>query len=135
MSNPVINGIHHITLCASGARHDVENSGMQERFGQSFVRFRHPSGLLMEVIEDRNDGRAGWTTAEITPDVAARGFHGPVLSVREIAEQERFFIDALGFRKTGTDGAYHRYEVGSGGAAKTLVLYHEPYRASGSWGF
>jgi glyoxalase family protein len=216
MSNPVINGIHHITLCASGAqedvdfltqvlglrlikqtvlfdgryahyhfyyananaeigsvlttfpyrrvpgrpgtgqisstaftvpkgslpfwtdhlkRHDVENSGMQERFGQSFVRFRHPSGLLMEVIEDRNDGRAGWTTAEITPDVAARGFHGPVLSVREIAEQERFFIDALGFRKTGTDGAYHRYEVGSGGAAKTLVLYHEPDRPAGSWGF
>jgi glyoxalase family protein len=216
MSNPVINGIHHITLCASGAqedidfltqvlglrlikqtvlfdgryahyhlyyananaevgsvlttfpyrrvpgrpgsgqisstaftvpkgslpfwtdhlkRHNVENAGVQERFGQSFIRFRHPSGLLMEVIEDRDDARAGWTTAEITPDVAARGFHSPVLSVREIAEQERFFIDALGFRKTGTDGAYHRYEVGSGGAAKTLVLYHEPDRPAGSWGF
>jgi len=216
MSNPVIRGIHHITLCASGAqedvdflsqvlglrlikqtvlfdgryahyhlyyananaeigsvlttfpyrripgrpgtgqisataytvptgslpfwtdhltRHNVDHSGIQERFGQSFIRFRHPSGLFMEVIEDRDDTRAGWTTKEISADVAARGFHGPVLSVREIVEQERFFVDALGFRKTGTDGAYHRFEVGSGGAAKTLVLYHEPDRPAGSWGF
>jgi len=165
MSNPVIRGIHHITLCASGAqedvdflsqvlglrlikqtvlfdgryahyhlyyananaeigsvlttfpyrripgrpgtgqisataytvpkgslpfwtdhltRHNVDHSGIQERFGQSFIRFRHPSGLFMEVIEDRDDTRAGWTTKEISADVAARGFHGPVLSVREI---------------------------------------------------
>ncbi len=116
-------------------RHAVEHSGIQERFGQRFIRFRHPSGLLMEVIEDAHDTRTGWTTSEISSDVAARGFHGPVLSVRETAEQERFFTDALGFRKTGTDGAYHRFEIGSGGAAKTLVLYHEPYRAGGSWGF
>jgi glyoxalase family protein len=216
MSNPVIKGIHHITLCASGAqedvdfltqvlglrlikqtvlfdgryahyhlyyananaevgsvlttfpykrvsgrpgsgqisstafavpkgsmsfwighlnRHHVEHGGVQERFGQSFIRLRHPSGLLMDVIEDAHDTRAGWTTDEISADVAARGFHGPVLSVREVAEQERFFVDALGFRRTGTDGAYHRFEVGEGGAARTLVLYHEPDRLAGSWGF
>jgi glyoxalase family protein len=216
MSNPIINGLHHITLCASGAqedidfltkvlglrlikqtvlfdgryahyhlyyananadigsvvttfpyrrvpgrpgsgqisstvftvpkgslsfwtdhlnRHAVEHSGTRERFGQPFIRFRHPSGLLMEVIEDAGDTRSGWTTDDISADVAVRGFHGPVLSVRETAEQERFFIDALGFRKTGTDGAYHRFEIGSGGAAKTLVLHHEPDRPSGSWGF
>jgi glyoxalase family protein len=216
MSNPVIRGIHHITLCASGAqedvdfltqvfglrlikqtvlfdgryahyhlyyananaeagsvmttfpykriqgrpgsgqisataytvpkgslpfwtdhlnRHSVEQSGVQERFGQSFIRFRHPSGLLMEVIEDANDTRAGWITNEISQDVAARGFHGPVLSVRDTAEQERFFNEALGFRKTGVDGSYSRYEIGEGGAAKTLVLVHEPDRAPGSWTF
>src|SRR5438046_5090624 len=216
MSNPVIYGLHHITLCASGAQedvdfitqvlglrlikqtvlfdgryahyhlyyananaevgsvlttfpyrrvpgrpgsgqisatayavskgtmpfwkehlnwHEIENSGIQERFGQQFIRFTHPSGLLLEVIEDPNDTRAGWTTDEISSDVSARGFHGPVLSVREIAEQERFFIEALGFRKTGVDGPYHRFEVGNGGAAKTLVLLHEPNRRAGSWGF
>src|SRR5437773_5014633 len=79
-------------------RHAVEHGGIQERFGQSFIRFRHPSGLLMEVIEDANDPRAGWTTDEIGADTAARGFHGPVLSVRETAEQERSVVDALGFR-------------------------------------
>ena len=113
-------------------RHKVEHSGILERFGQSFIRFKHPSGLLMEVIEDPADKRTGWTTDQISGDVSLGGFHGPVLSVREIPEQERFFIEALGFRKTGAEGAYHRFEVGDGGAAKTLVLYHEPDRAAGA---
>src|SRR5690606_4588053 len=50
-------------------------------------------------------------------------------------EQERFLIDALGFRKTGVDGAFHRFEVAEGGTARTVVLLHEPERAAGSWGF
>lgn len=116
-------------------RHHVPHSPVAERFGQAFVRFSHPSGLQFEVIEDGADQRKGWTTDEVTSDVAMRGFHGPVLSVREIAEQERFMVEALGFRKTGEDGAYHRFEVGTGGAAKTVVLLHEPDRPSGSWGF
>jgi glyoxalase family protein len=116
-------------------RHNVKNGGTQERFGQTFVRFEHPSGLQVEVIEDAADKRKGWTTPEITPDVSMRGFHGPVMSVREIPEQERFYVEALGFRKTGVDGPYHRFEVGNGGAAKTLILVHEPDRPAGSWGF
>jgi len=116
-------------------RHHVEHNGIQERFGEKYIRFRHPSGLLFEIIEDANDTRTGWTTDEISSDVALRGFHGPVLSVQHTAEQERFFVDALGFRKTGTDGPYHRFEVHTGGAAKTLVLHHEPDRAPGGWGF
>ena len=116
-------------------QHHVEHGGIQERFGQSYIRMRHPSGLLLEVLEDANDTRTGWTTNEISSDVAARGFHGPVLSVREVAEQERFLVDALGFRKTGTDGPYHRFEIDTGGAAKTITLHHEPDRAAGSWSF
>src|SRR5277367_2524032 len=100
-------------------RHKVKHTGIEERFGQSFIRLNHPSGLQLEVIEDSADNRKGWTTKEISSDVTTRGFHGAVLSVREITETERFFIDALGFRKTGEEGPYHRFEVGAGGAAKT----------------
>ena len=116
-------------------RHNVKNGGIQERFGQKFIRFNHPSGIQLEVLEDSVDNRKNWTTKEVSGDVATRGFHGPVLSVREIAETERFFVDALGFRKTGQEGAYHRFEIGEGGAAKTVTLLHEPDRPSGSWIF
>jgi glyoxalase family protein len=116
-------------------RHKTPHGGVQERFGQAYIRLSHPSGLQLDVIEDSTDQRHGWTTDEISKDVTTRGFHGPVLSVREVAETERFFVDALGFKKTGTDGAYHRFEVGSGGAAKTVTLVHEPDRPSGSWTF
>lgn len=116
-------------------RHKVKHTGIQERFGQKFIRFNHPSGIQLEVIEDNADKRTGWTTQEVSADVTTHGFHGPVLSVREVAETERFFVDALGFRKTGTEGAYHRFEVGEGGAARTVTLVHEPDRPAGSWTF
>ena len=116
-------------------RHNVEQSPVSERFGQSFIRFKHPADLSFEVIEDQNDARTGWTTPEISAGEAVRGFHGAVLSVREVGETERFFVDALGFKKTGVDGAYHRFETGTGGANKTVTLVHEPERPSGSWTF
>ena len=116
-------------------RHDITHTGIQERFGQSFIRLNHPSGIQVEVLEDDNDHRNGWTTDQISSDVTTRGFHDAVVSVREVAETERFFVDALGFRKTGQDGAYHRFEVGIGGPAKTVILQHEPDRPAGSWTF
>lgn len=116
-------------------RHKIKHSGIQERFGQKFIRFNHPSGLQLEVLEDSTDERKPWTVGEVNNEVATHGFHGPVLSVRETAETERFFVDALGFKKTGVDGAYIRLELDGGGANKTIVLLHEPERPSGSWGF
>ena len=58
-----------------------------------------------------------------------------MLSIRELGEQERFLTDALGFRKSGSDGRYHRFEVGGGGPVRTIILHHEPDRNQGSWGF
>jgi glyoxalase family protein len=117
------------------SRHGIDHGPIQERFGQRFIRFNHPAGLAFEVLEDDDDNRVGWTTPEIGPGEAVRGFYGTVLSVRDVSEQEKFLIEALGFRKTGNDGAYHRFEIGSGGANKTLILLHEPDRAPGSWTF
>jgi glyoxalase family protein len=116
-------------------RHKVEQGPIEERFGQRFIRFTHPAGLAFEVMEDKDDKRVGWTTPEIAEGEAVRGFHGTVLSVRHVDEQERFLIEALGFRKTGVDGPYHRFEIGDGGANKTLILVHEPDRLPGSWTF
>jgi glyoxalase family protein len=116
-------------------RHKVEHSGVQERFGTKYIRFRHPAGLLFEVVEDAKDTRKPWTTKEISADVATHGFLGAVLSVRDVRDQESFFTDALGFKKVGVDGPYHRFEVAGGGAGKTIDLHHEPDRLPGSWGF
>jgi glyoxalase family protein len=116
-------------------RHKVEHSGVQERFGAKFLRFRHPAGLLFEVVENATDTRNPWTTKEVSKDVATRGFLGAVLSVRDVRDQESFFVEALGFRKVGVDGPYHRFEIADGGPSKTLDLHHEPDRLPGSWGF
>ena len=116
-------------------RHKIQHAGIQERFGQRLIRFQHPAGLSFEVLEEANDNRQGWTTKEIGKSEAVRGFFGTVLSMREVAESERFFTEALGFRKTGVEGAFHRFEVGSGGPGRTLILHRQPDRPAGSWTF
>jgi glyoxalase family protein len=115
-------------------RHRLEHSGIQERFGRSFVRVRHPAGLLFEVMEEPADTRNGWTTTQVSGDVATRGFFGAVLSVRDVRDQEQFFTEALGFTKVGIDGPYHRFQAGDG-VGGIIDLHHEPDRAPGSWGF
>lgn len=57
-------------------RHRVVHRGIHERFGQKFIHFEHPAGLTLEVIEDPNEKREGWTTNQVRPDEAVRGFHG-----------------------------------------------------------
>lgn len=116
-------------------RHAVDHTGIQERFGTSYIRVRHPAGLLLEVVEQRDDDRRPWTTRDIGVDAATRGFSGVVLSVRDVCEQEAFFVEALGLVKVGVDGCCHRFEIPGGGPARTVDLLHEPERAPGSWGF
>lgn len=116
-------------------KHKAEHSGVQERFGRKYLRVRHPAGLLFEVIEDSSDKRNPWTTKEVGKDVATHGFFGAVLSVRDVRDQESFFVDALGFKKVGVDGPYHRFEVPGTGTGRYVDLHHEPDRAPGSWGF
>jgi glyoxalase family protein len=106
-----------------------------ELFGEKMVRFHHPSGLGMAVVENADDKRKGWTTPEIAKDSATHGFYGTMLSVREVGETERFFVDALGFKRTGVEGNHHKLEVAGGGPNKTVILVHEPDKPAGSWTF
>jgi glyoxalase family protein len=116
-------------------RHHAVHSGVQERFGRRYIRVRHPAGTLFEMVEDGGDTRRAWTTPEIGADVAATGFFGAVLSVRDLEVQEQFFVEALGFRTIGSDGPYRRLIVGEGRARQVIDLLHEPAREAGTWGF
>lgn len=113
-------------------RRGVKHAGIQERFGQRFLAFQHPAGLGFEVIAEPREKRAGTAVEGIGEEESARGFNSITLSVREIAEDERFLVEALGFRKTGVDGKYHRFEVGAGGPGCIVDLRHDEDRPSGS---
>ena len=116
-------------------KHKVTHTGILERFGQKYITMDHPAGLKFEVVEDPAEKRAGWNAGDIHANDAARGFNSTTFSCREVAEEERFLIEAVGFRKTGEDGAYHRFEIGPGGPGSTILLKHEPQREQGSWIF
>ncbi|MBX5436009.1 MAG: ring-cleaving dioxygenase [Alicyclobacillaceae bacterium] len=116
-------------------KHGVEHSGIYERFEKKRIHFYHPSGLEFEIVGDDSDKREGYVTEEISDSEAVRGFHSVTMSVRDVVEQERFLTEGLGFRKTGQEGQYHRFEIAEGGAGKTVYLVHEPDVPQGSWTF
>jgi glyoxalase family protein len=116
-------------------KHKVTHGAIHERFGQKRLGFSHPAGLEFDLVEDAHDKTEGWTTDEISADVAVRGFHSVVMSVRDTEEQERFFVDGLGFTKQGHSGPFIRFAINEGGAQKTIDLHHEPDRKQGSWTF
>jgi glyoxalase family protein len=115
-------------------RFALEHSRIEERFGRKYLRLRHPAGMWYEVVEV-DDDRRPWETAHLGADVATRGFFGAVMSVRSVEEQEQFLVEALGFRKVGVDGSFHRFQAADACAGGTIDLHHEPDRAPGSWGF
>jgi glyoxalase family protein len=116
-------------------KHGVKHGAPFQRFGQKRLSFSHPAGLEFDLVEDADDRTQGWTTEEITADAAVRGFHSAVMSVRELEEQTRFFVEGLGFTRQGTEGAVTRFAINEGGAQKTVDLLHEPDRPQGSWTF
>ena len=116
-------------------KYGIKHGKIGERFGQKVLPFSHPAGLEFEMMEDGKDKTEGWTTDEISSDVAVRGFHSVVMSVRETEEQERFLTVGLGLTKAGQEGAYHRFHINEGGAQKTVDLLHQPDVKQGSWIF
>jgi glyoxalase family protein len=116
-------------------KNNVPHGRPGERFGQKVLAFTHPAGLEFEMIEDAMDKTEGWTTPEISKDVAVRGFHSVVMSVRDTEEQERFLVDGMGLTKAGQEGAYIRFHINEGGAQKTVDLLHQPDVKQGTWAF
>lgn len=106
--------------------------GVEERFGQPYVTFQHPSGLDVEIIGS-DDVREPWLGDGVEDhEVALRGLHSVTLSVQDI-ETMTGFLEVLGFRVTAEEGRYRRLEVGAGGPGRVVDLLHEPDLFPGTW--
>jgi glyoxalase family protein len=116
-------------------RHKVKHSGIKKRFGRNYIRFAEPSGNVYELVGDNRDKRAGWTTDEISEANSVKGFNSIIMSVRDVQGQHDYFTIGLGFKKTGEEGNYHRYDIQEGGPCKTVLLEHNPDQPAGSWTF
>lgn len=114
--------------------HGVAHSEIQERFGEKFIEFNHPSGLSLSVVGCDDDPRTPWSHA-IPAAYGIRGFYNLTLAVRDLEEQEFFLSTVMNFKRIGQDGAVTRYAIGEGGYNRIIDLYHMPDTKQGSWGF
>lgn len=81
-----------------------EVSEPSERFGDEAIRFRDPSGLVLELLANADDPREPWVDGGTTPETAVRGLNAALLSVRDPAPSVRFLTEVLGWEVVGEDG-------------------------------
>lgn len=116
-------------------RHGTRHTGIEKRFGQNLIRLTDPSGNEYELVGDDRDKRSGYVTDEIDESRSVKGFNYVLMSVRDIQGQHDYFVDGLGFKKTGEEGRFHKYDIQDGGPCKTVILRHDPDVPQGSWTF
>lgn len=109
----------------------VPNSGIESRFDQKILVFEDPDGLLLSLVEQTDDARQPWETAEITADVALRGFYNVTLTLNNVTATADILTDVFGYKLVQQSGSIFRYETDAVASAAAIDLLHAPDAASG----
>jgi glyoxalase family protein len=97
------------------------------RFGESALALSDPDGLpLALVAADEPDPRVPWTTPEIGPEHALRGFHGVTLALAVGAATAELLTDVMGYEHVASDEGAHRYAAPRATAARYVDIVEAP---------
>lgn len=107
-----------------------------ERFGEKVLGFRHPEcSLRFEVVETGAAAFEPHNSEYVPVEHAIRGFHNWTCTVNELEDMHDFLTCAWSMRKVGTDGSFHRYEMGEGGPSRYVDLDYQPGLRQGTWSY
>jgi catechol 2,3-dioxygenase-like lactoylglutathione lyase family enzyme len=112
-----------------------------ERFGERALAFQHPCGLDYELVGIADDDRKPYSNGEVPAELAIRGTHGIVVSVREHEASSEFMTQAWSGRRIAEDGRFVRYVLGDGAVGqatgqatgKIVDFMLEPELPQASW--
>lgn len=91
-------------------RHNVSYSTRGERFGETFLPFRDPDGLNINlIISKKADDRIPWETVEVKKETATKGFHNVTLMLNKKDDTEKLLIDIFSYRLVSKEGNHYRY--------------------------
>ncbi|MCM2990660.1 ring-cleaving dioxygenase [Bacillus safensis] len=80
-----------------------------ERFGEAFLSFEDPHGLLIELVERAEGKQNEWAFNGVTPDVAIKGFGGAVLLTSQPEKTMQLLEQTMGLERVGAEGDYVRF--------------------------
>ncbi|MBZ0243449.1 MAG: ring-cleaving dioxygenase [Bacteroidales bacterium] len=105
---------------------------ISERFGEKYLAFQDPDGLQLTLIEAKHkDERKGWETAEISTDLAIKGFHTVTLSLHNIKATAAILTDIFGYKLLEQQGNYYRYQTDAVANAAIVDLLEMPQAQRG----
>jgi glyoxalase family protein len=106
---------------------NVKHGPVSERFGEKYISFEDPDGLLIELVEPATpDHRKGWETAQISASAATRGFHQATLSLKNIQATGRILTDVFGYHLQKQDSNRYRFATSAVDTAALVDLLEMP---------
>jgi len=105
----------------------IDFDSPSERFGHQLLPFADPDGLKLELVESAlSDSSHAWTGGGVPMDSAISGFHSATLTETGYERTAALLTDTMGFRIAGQEQNRFRYEIGGGGASKTVDVICAP---------
>jgi len=105
----------------------IKHNPAGERFGEQFLQFEDRDGLLLNLVASNTaDNRKPWTTVEINEEVATKGFHSIVLTVREITATAKVLTDIFGYKLLSQEKNRYRFITDAIDTANIVDIVEEP---------
>lgn len=80
-----------------------------ERFGETYLRFRDPDGLQLEIVEREEGPNSRWSFGGVPAEHAIKGFGGAVLYSMKPEETIRALQQLLGMERIGEEDGLIRF--------------------------
>lgn len=84
-----------------------------ERFGEQYLQFQDPHGLLLEIVEREEGAPNRWEFGSVTEEVAIKGLGGATLFSAKSTETAEVLNNVLGLELVGEEGDYIRFKSAS----------------------
>lgn len=113
-------------------QHNIQQGPIAQRFGETYLPFRDPDGLNLElIVSNFPDDRQPWTTPEVQAGAATKGFHGVTLTLRSIKQTADILTGIFGYELKEQDGDRYRYITPAASTASVVDLVEAPQGTRG----
>jgi glyoxalase family protein len=105
----------------------IKYQPVSERFSEQYIQFEDPDGLILNlVVFNQDDRRKPCTTSEVNAEVAIKGFHSIVLTLRDNIATAKILTDIFGYKLLTQEGNRHRYITDAIETGNIVDLVEEP---------
>lgn len=117
-------------------RLDVAHEEAEPKFDEPALALADPDGLPLALVATPDAAAPGelWTTAEIGPEYAVRGFHGVALVLDAAAATAELLCEVMGYRHVASANGVQRYAAPHGHLARYVDLIETPNGAPAASG-
>ncbi|MBP2000878.1 glyoxalase family protein [Paenibacillus shirakamiensis] len=98
------------------------------RFGEQYIRFADPSGLLVDLVERESGEPSAWAFSGITAEQAIKGFGGAMLFSTAPEQTQRTLEKVIGLRQLGEEEGIIRFRTAAS-PVQTIDLVAAPIPA------